>query len=77
MILKDSDDLEQSILHFTEAIFLPNLFHGPLNAMKIFFNIARALVFRADKFRHPEDVTRSIIYLRYLGRLPEVFEDPH
>ena len=76
-MFKDSNDLEQSIIHFTEAIFLPILWHKPfLNAIQIFFSIAHALVLRANESRHLEDVTRSIIYLRYLGRLPEVFGDP-
>ena len=78
---KDSDDLEQSILHFTEAIFLPLSRHIPiLNVVQIFFFIAGALINRAEEFGHPEDVTRSIIYLRYLHeqsrQSPEIFEVP-
>ena len=65
--LKDSDDLEQSILYFTEAIFLPLSCHRrSFNTIHILFFIASALIVRAQEFRHPEDVTRSIIYLRYL-----------
>ena len=80
-MLEDSDDLEQSIVHFTEAIFLPLPWHRPSsNVIQIFFSIARALIIRAKGFRHPEDVTRSIIYLRYLHeqsrQSSEVFEVP-
>ena len=63
----DSDDLEQSILYFTEAIFLPLPWQGhSSNVIQIFFSIALALLSRAIDSRHSEDVTRSIIYFRYL-----------
>ena len=81
-MLEDSDaDLEQSILYFTEAIFLPLPWQAPSsNVIQTFFYIARVLFIRAKKFRHPEDVTRLIIYLRYLHeqsrQSSEVFEDP-
>ena len=66
-MLYDLDDLEQSILRFTEAIFLPLPWDTRcLNFIQIFFSITRALVHRANEIRRPEDVTRSIIYLRYL-----------
>ena len=74
-ILYDSDDLEQSILRFTEAVFLPRpwdrIYH---NIVQIFFSIARTLVHRGNESRQPEDVTRSITYLRYLrGQSLEAF----
>ena len=70
--LKDLDDLEQSILRFTEAILLP-LPSGRL-CWNIFFSITLALVHRAYEFRQPRDVTRSVIHLRYLrGQPPEAF----
>ena len=66
-MLDDSDDLELSIIYFTETIFLPLPWQAPSsNVIQIFFSIAFALGLRAKKFRHPEDVTRSVIYLRYL-----------
>ena len=68
---KNLDDLEQSILRFTEAIFLPlPWYKGCLNITQIFSQLAGALLHRADEFRRPEDVTRSIIYLRYLRGQP-------
>ena len=78
-MLDDTDDLEQSIACLTEAIFLPlprdRLFQDHI--VQIFFVLTIVLVLRAAKFRRPEDVTRSIIYLRYLrGRSPEVFGIP-
>ena len=78
-MLEDSDDLEQSIVCLTEAIFLPlprdRLFKDHI--AQILFSLTVVLVCRATNFRRPEDVTRSIIYLRYLrGRSPEVFGVP-
>ena len=55
-MLKDSDDLEQSIVHLTEAIFLPLPWQAPSsNVIQIFFSLALALVSRANESRHPED----------------------
>ncbi|KAF8461958.1 CHAT domain-containing protein [Russula ochroleuca] len=77
-ILKDPDDLDQSILRFTEAIFLPLPWDPRCqNIIQIFFSISLALVHRADVSRQPEDVTHSIIYLRYLrGQSLETFNIP-
>ena len=77
-MLEDSDDLEQSILCLTEAIFLPLPWDRHFqDIVQILFILTLVLVLRATKFRRPEDVTRSIIYLRYLrGRSPEVFGIP-
>jgi len=69
------DDLEQSILHYTEAIFLPHhcVRLWP-NIAQIFFATTRLLLFRAAHTRQPEDVKRPVIYLRYLhGQSPEAF----
>ena len=74
-ILKDPDDLDQSILRFTEAIFLPLPWDPRCqNIIRIFFSLTLALVHRVNVSRQPEDVTRSIIYLRYLrGQSLEAF----
>ena len=74
----DPDDFEQSTLRFTEAIFLPLPWDRcPFNIIQIFYVLALALVSRANEFRRPEDVTRSVIYLRYLRGQPlEVFKVP-
>ena len=76
--LNDSDDLEQSILRFTEAIFLPLPWDRHCrNIIQIFFYIAGALVHRAYESRQVKDVTHAIIYLRYLrGQSLEVFNVP-
>jgi CHAT domain-containing protein len=80
-MLNDSHDLDQSILHFTEAIFLP-LPPVPWdgrcrNIIQIFWAITLALVRRTIESRQPEDVTQSIIYLRYLrGQSLEAFNIP-
>ena len=77
-IFEDLDDLNQSILHLTEAIILPLPWdRGSRNIIQIFYIITLALVVRADKSRQPEDVTRSIINLRYLrGQSLETFDIP-
>jgi len=74
-LLRQIDDLEQSILHYTEAIFLPPHSHGScLNVARILFSTAQLLLHRASHTEQPEDVKRAVIYLRYLhGQSPEAF----
>lgn len=77
-ILKTSDDLDQSILRFTEAMSLPLPWDPRCrNKIQIFFHLTIALVHRASDSKRPEDVTRSIIHLRYLrGQSLEAFNIP-
>ena len=66
-ILEQVDDLEQSILYYTEAIFLlPNWGSHFLNIVQNFFSIIQLLLLWAACTVHPEDVKCSIVYLRYL-----------
>ncbi len=66
-ILKDSDDLDRSVLRFTEAMSLPLPWDKRCRSIfEIFFALTLALVHRAEDSRQAEDVTRSIIHLRYL-----------
>ena len=63
----DQDDLEQSILGFTEAVLLPHPRDTyPLNIVTTFSLIAIAIAVRAEKSRQPGDVKSCIMYLRYL-----------
>jgi CHAT domain-containing protein len=64
---KQQDDLEQAILRFTEAIFLP-IPGDPrsLDIIEIFCYLALAISFRAEDFNQSEDVKPCIMYLRYL-----------
>src|SRR5216683_3752317 len=68
------DDLEQSILGFTEAILsLPPPRGSPLpfpNINSAFHSLTLANFFRVNKSRHPEDIKYSVVYLRYLRGLP-------
>jgi len=74
--LQQQDDLEQSILHFTDAIFrpLPQDTSPPfLNVVQVFFFLTIALCFRALASGQPEDVRCCMMYLRYLrGQWHEV-----
>ena len=69
------DDLEQSILHYTEVIFLPPHWERRCaNIAQNLYSTAQLLLFRAIRNREPEDVKRPVIYLRYLrGQSPEAF----
>ncbi|KAH9025946.1 CHAT domain-containing protein [Lactarius pseudohatsudake] len=69
---REKEDLDRSILHFTEAILLPPVSRDRpfLNIVDHLFALARALLYRSEKFERPEDVKYSIEYLRYLRRLP-------
>ncbi|KAH9025941.1 CHAT domain-containing protein [Lactarius pseudohatsudake] len=69
---QQKEDLDKSILHYTEAILLPPVSSdGPsLNIVKLFVGLVGALLYRSAKFEQPEDVKYSIVCLRYLRTLP-------
>ena len=63
------DDLDESILHYTELIFLLPHWDGRCqNLAQNFFSLAQLLHLRLDHTGQPEDVKYSVIYLRYLLR---------
>ncbi|KAN0134179.1 CHAT domain containing protein [Lactarius tabidus] len=66
------EDLDKSILHFTEAIFLPPMSRtGPfLNFFQTLFRLAQALLERSEEFEQPEGVKYSSEYLQHLRRFP-------
>jgi tetratricopeptide (TPR) repeat protein len=74
-LLGQVDDLEQSILHYIEAIFLPANWDRCLpNMAQNLFSIARLLLLRGTHMGKHEDFKRSVIFLRYIrGQSPEAF----
>ncbi|KAI9462856.1 CHAT domain-containing protein [Lactarius psammicola] len=69
---KEQDDLDKSIVHSTEAIFLPPISRdGPHlnNIFQLLFHLAFALLDRFQMFGQPNGVESSIKYLRYLRGL--------
>ena len=66
------EDLDKSILHFTEAILLlPISRGGPfLNVVQTLFYLARALLERSEEFEQPEGIKYAMEYLRYIRRFP-------
>ena len=78
-LTQQKEDLDKSIVHGTEAIFLPAVSQDEdsFNIAKILFHLAHTLLERSSKFKQPEDPKHSIEYLRYLRRLPlESFKVP-
>jgi len=73
---KQQDDLEQSILGFTEAILSPPLPFPFPNINQAFHSLTLATFLRALKSKHPEDVKYSVIYLRYRRALPHDVRNP-
>jgi len=73
------DDLEQSILSFTEAIFLPlplDPHPGAQNIAQLFCSLSIAILLRVELSPQPEDVKCCIMHLRYLyGQWREVRND--
>jgi CHAT domain-containing protein len=68
---KQQGDLEQSILHFTEAICLPLTRETPaefLNIVKAFYYLTLSVCFRAKQPNWSEDVKCCIRFFRYLHR---------
>jgi hypothetical protein len=75
-LLKQQDDLEQSILGFTEAILsLPRPLPFP-NINQAFHCLTFTTFLRAAESKHPEDVKYSVIYLRYRRGLPHDIHNP-
>ena len=68
--LHQKDDLDKSILHYTEAILLPPMFWTSLNIFQTLFFLAIALIERSEEFEQPEDNKYSIDYLRRLRTFP-------
>jgi len=76
VLSKQQDDLEQSMLSFTEAILsLPLPLPFP-NINQAFHSLTLATFFRAAESKHPEDVKYSVIYLRYRRGLPHDVHNP-
>ena len=65
-LLSQVDDLEQSILHYTEAIFLPPRWDRHSSNLAQNFLSTAQLLLRAARTKQPEDVERPVVYLRYL-----------
>ena len=66
---RQEHDLDQSIIRFTEAIFLPppwDLCTLDLDIIEIFHYLTLAIYTRSRDTRQPEDVKRCVTYLRYL-----------
>ncbi|KAI0293136.1 CHAT domain-containing protein [Multifurca ochricompacta] len=75
---KQKEDLDKSILHYTEAIFLPPSWGFYLNVVQVFFQLVISLLRRSNEFEQPEDAKCAVEYLRYLRGLPlDTFEVPH
>ena len=69
---KQKEDLDKSIVHYTEAILLPPISGTGrfLNVVQLLFRLALALLDRSEMFERPEDVKYSVEYLQYLHGLP-------
>ena len=70
---KEKQDLDKSIVHCTDAIFLPPVSRdGSVlnNVFQLLLHLAFALLERSENFEQPEGVKYSIEYLRYLRGLP-------
>jgi CHAT domain-containing protein len=69
---QDKEDLDKTIVHCTEAIFLPPISRDRPdlnNVFQVFFCLAHTLLGRSQIFNQPKGVQYSIEYLRYLRRL--------
>ncbi|KAI0292212.1 hypothetical protein B0F90DRAFT_1823106 [Multifurca ochricompacta] len=75
---EQKEDLDKSILHYTESIFLPPSWGFYLNVVQVFFQLVLSLFRRSKKFKQPEDAKCVVEYLRYLRGLPlDTYEVPH
>jgi len=71
-LLDQSEDLDLSILHLTEALLLPSCSRGGFgaNTIKVFSHLASTLIRRSKKSTIPDDVNSAIRYLRFLREQP-------
>jgi tetratricopeptide (TPR) repeat protein len=69
---QEKEDLDKSIVHRTEAIFLPHVRGGPPldNILHLLSNLTIDVLQRSEEFEQPEGLNYSIEYLRYLRRFP-------
>ena len=70
---QDNEDLDKTIAHCTEAVFLPPVSRDRPdlnNVFQLLFCLAYTLLERSRELNQPEGVRYSIEYLRYLRRLP-------
>ncbi|KAI0293125.1 hypothetical protein B0F90DRAFT_1822330 [Multifurca ochricompacta] len=75
---KQKEDIDKSIVHYTEAIFLPPSWGFYLNVVQVFFQLVISLLRRSNKFKQPEDAKCAVEYLHYLRGLSfDNFEVPH
>ncbi|KAI9444039.1 CHAT domain-containing protein [Lactarius indigo] len=76
---QQKEDLDKSILHFTEAILLPPVSWArpSFHVTWTLFHLAGALLYLVKDFGQTKEVESSIEYLRYLQGLPlESFDIP-
>ncbi|KAI9429487.1 CHAT domain-containing protein [Lactarius indigo] len=75
---QQKEDLDKSILHYTEAILLPvSRARDSFHVVQLLFHLAGALLDRSKDFDQTEDLKYCIEYLRYLQGLPlESFDIP-
>ena len=68
----EKEDLDKSILHGTEAIFLPPVSRAGsfLNFVQMFFRLALSLLERSEEVKQPDGIKYSFEYLQHLRRLP-------
>ena len=65
------EQLDKSILHFTEALLLPLPRTRPMpNIIQLFFHLTSALFHRTTTLKQPDDVKYCVEYLRYLRDQP-------
>ncbi|KAI0293145.1 CHAT domain-containing protein [Multifurca ochricompacta] len=75
---KQKADLDKSIFHYTEAIFLPPSWGFYLNVVQVFFQLVISLLCRSNEFNQPEDAKCAVEYLRHLRGLSlDTFEVSH
>ncbi|KAI0297321.1 CHAT domain-containing protein [Multifurca ochricompacta] len=74
---EEKEDLDKSIVHYTEAIFLPPSWGLYLNVVQVFSLLVLFLFRRSKEFKQLEDAKCAVEYLRYLRGLPlDTFEVP-
>jgi tetratricopeptide (TPR) repeat protein len=79
LLSQDKEDLDKTIVHCTEAIFLPPVSwaYHPGNIVHLLVDIAFGLLKRFEEFKQPHDIKYSIEYYQYLRGLPlESFDVP-
>ena len=70
MLSHQKEDLDKTILHYTEALLLPSISRGEpfLKVVQTLYRLAVTVLNRFEEFEQPDGIEYAVQYLRYIRR---------